>query len=907
MSDSDTEPFSDWHSGLVDCLDGIRTAGDFSWTATYNVFVNPGLEMDGYGQVPLPLSPRDAQAIKKACRPAPFGMGDQTLVDDSVRKTWELDCSQFRPANPRWQAFLDGNVLAAASQRLGLGAAVTAKPHKLLLYEPGSFFKPHKDSQKEPGMVGTLVVCLPSEHEGGDVQLSFKGEKRSYATGPASRFDLTALAWFGDVLHEVKKLTSGYRLVLTYNIVLPSNTSPLSASFFDAQTEKLQRILTDWQKTDRKAYRMYYLLDHQYSESSLSLGKLVGRDVAVCQLLNHVASASSFSVFLAHMTHHKERQEEEPYDDDEECTELRKIYTCDGQLIAQGLAVHPKEIPYPVLAYHDDAAADSEDEPEYLGNEDSPIRFRYHNTVVVLFATPMLHSLLNLDAGNVMVDALVSEVARDFKNRPDDDEAVACAVQVIKKCYENKKHQSSSTLPQMIQWSVTLNNDTLYEAAVAVGKYRPQVQQAIARLVEKEYTKCADPQSFEGQVWDKWLGTFVKDTDSITWLEQALSTFSSYLQDTQLKASFQSWKSATLTTQLETRPQLKDGDHDFVINAMSAHHNNTEWFTTSLLPHLRSRGTSSLLCRVLSTVFRSKDFASDETKAIFKLIAKDCKLTLALRTTNLKSGYPHSLVLSSFVSLIDQGLELGLADSVRNLLDKSRLRFQAGKFPDGAGPSVATLLSDLVRTLQKQSNLKATMVATLKAFFETALRKGLRNTAPVYPVEQLKGWAVPAQGCGDSSCSDCKDLGDFLLAEDRESIRFPLATTQTRHKHLEGFLYRKGVLDWETVWEGPMFSDTPRWFTVMKKKTMFQRDLDLFEPPMKALEDRMKPLKGDYLKKLLGEDGYRELVLLEGIRPGGDGAGEKGQQGEAGDGHVVGKRPAEEELGDAQKRHKAVR
>ncbi len=38
---SDTEEPSSWRSSLVDCLDDIQTAGDYSWTNTYDVFVNP--------------------------------------------------------------------------------------------------------------------------------------------------------------------------------------------------------------------------------------------------------------------------------------------------------------------------------------------------------------------------------------------------------------------------------------------------------------------------------------------------------------------------------------------------------------------------------------------------------------------------------------------------------------------------------------------------------------------------------------------------------------------------------------------------------------------------------------------------------------------------------------------------
>jgi len=64
--------------------------------------------------------------------------------------------------------FLDHDVAAHACQWLGLVGA-QAKLHKLLLYEPGSFFRRHKDSQKELGMIGNLVVCLLSEHEGSEV------------------------------------------------------------------------------------------------------------------------------------------------------------------------------------------------------------------------------------------------------------------------------------------------------------------------------------------------------------------------------------------------------------------------------------------------------------------------------------------------------------------------------------------------------------------------------------------------------------------------------------------------------------------------------------------------------------------------------------------------------------------
>jgi hypothetical protein len=188
---------------------------------------------------------------------------------------------------------------------------------------------------------------------------------------------LTALAWFGDVTHEIKQLISGYRLVLTYNIITPTRDSPQTASFFDTQIEELQQLLIDWRETDQQTYKLYYPLDHQYSETSLSLGSFKGRDDAVCQVLHHAASAAGFSVFLGSMTRHKEREED---CDEEEWISVSSMYSFQKQLVARDMAAYTKEILCSELSY-DDEAADSIDEPQHLGNQESPTHLRYHDTV----------------------------------------------------------------------------------------------------------------------------------------------------------------------------------------------------------------------------------------------------------------------------------------------------------------------------------------------------------------------------------------------------------------------------------------------------------------------------------------------------------------------------------------------
>lgn len=108
-----------WKRDLAKSLDAIETFGYFACLKhDYNP-VNPGLEVNGSGLIPLPLVPRDAEVIKGSCQQAPFGRGEETVVDTSVRKTWELSTDQFKLSNPTWKSYLQ-KVLREATSSLGM-------------------------------------------------------------------------------------------------------------------------------------------------------------------------------------------------------------------------------------------------------------------------------------------------------------------------------------------------------------------------------------------------------------------------------------------------------------------------------------------------------------------------------------------------------------------------------------------------------------------------------------------------------------------------------------------------------------------------------------------------------------------------------------------------------------------
>jgi hypothetical protein len=61
------------------------------------------------------------------------------------------------------------------------------------------------------------VVCLPCEHEGGQLVVRHQDQDTTFDWSGSSN-DIKWAAFFSDCEHEVLKVTSGHRLTLTYNL-----------------------------------------------------------------------------------------------------------------------------------------------------------------------------------------------------------------------------------------------------------------------------------------------------------------------------------------------------------------------------------------------------------------------------------------------------------------------------------------------------------------------------------------------------------------------------------------------------------------------------------------------------------------------------------------------------------------
>jgi 2OG-Fe(II) oxygenase superfamily len=73
------------------------------------------------------------------------------------------------------------------------------------------------DTPRAENQFGSLVVCLPCAHTGGELAVRHAGREVKFDWSGDSK-ELQWAAFYSDCEHEVLPVTSGYRVTLTYNL-----------------------------------------------------------------------------------------------------------------------------------------------------------------------------------------------------------------------------------------------------------------------------------------------------------------------------------------------------------------------------------------------------------------------------------------------------------------------------------------------------------------------------------------------------------------------------------------------------------------------------------------------------------------------------------------------------------------
>jgi predicted 2-oxoglutarate/Fe(II)-dependent dioxygenase YbiX len=393
---------------LAGLLAAVRRPGDFYASGRIDTLA-PRLEVEGVGQVALPLLAVQAGQLIAVAQRAPYGRAAETVVDTDVRRTWQIGPSQVRLSGKHWQATLD-RIVALAAEGLGVGEPIAAELYKLLVYDKGSFFVGHRDTEKAPGMFATLVLALPAQSAGGELVVRHKGREARLDLAGDEPSELAYAAFYADCVHEVLPVTAGCRATLTYNLVRKGKGATPRPPGYERETARATLLLRDWAKhktspEDGAPEKVVYPLEHAYSLAELDFAKLKGADAAAAALLKSAAPQADCGLHLALLSIEENgsaqyngsyRRHYRGYDDDDRSDEIEVVEVHDrwealtewrhpdgGPAALGEIPIEDGEVSPPDAL--EDMEPDEEHFHEATGNEGASFERTYRRAALVLW------------------------------------------------------------------------------------------------------------------------------------------------------------------------------------------------------------------------------------------------------------------------------------------------------------------------------------------------------------------------------------------------------------------------------------------------------------------------------------------------------------------------------------------
>ena len=515
------------------------------------------LEVKDVGNIRLPVSVARAKKLIRHAKPAPFGRGEETVFDKNVRNVWEIAKSRVLIDKRRWNRSLQP-ALDSIRESFGLPAGqLKAELHKLLIYEQGQFFLPHKDSEKTDAMVASLIVVLPCAHKGGSLVVRHNEHSKRFSIRNPTAKVLNLLAFYSDCTHEIKPVTQGYRVALAYNLTfIPEKKIDSKKLVPEEDDARLSSAIDNFFQSDenekgvlcsREPHKLVYLLDHHYSAKGLSWARLKSSDRLRVQALLQSAQKLDMNVYLTLVEMHEfwsayevggssyddgfgyndfwhdEDQDEEDSEDDNSDNaadyELNELIEHDA-VLTHWVDSDGNTPRYPHLQVLDNemlwtTSSDqfdpfSEDYEGYMGNYGNTLDRHYHRSAVVLWPRKMgLHVLLTMGEA-----FLVEELTRLARQ-----ESVATACIATKKVASDwarhGKLYDASLLGKTLILLKLLDNETIsfqLLSGFSLAALTPKHMNGLIALGEQH------SKQFGKNVFSQWTANSRNDYDNFQWI-----------------------------------------------------------------------------------------------------------------------------------------------------------------------------------------------------------------------------------------------------------------------------------------------------------------------------------------------------------------------------------------------------
>ena len=149
--------------------------------------------------------------------------------------------------------------------------------------------------------------------------------------------------------HEVKSISKGHRLVITYNVIntQPATVALPSAEILTQSDRDFAHIPRRWNTHyDDTPNFLCHFLEHKYTEESLRLSRLVGKDQAIVTQAARVTERTNHAVlYLATFEHMRSGpcDDDDPNADIEDVfqshTKLKKLVRLNGSEVAKDVDI----------------------------------------------------------------------------------------------------------------------------------------------------------------------------------------------------------------------------------------------------------------------------------------------------------------------------------------------------------------------------------------------------------------------------------------------------------------------------------------------------------------------------------------------------------------------------------------
>ncbi|KIN98277.1 hypothetical protein M404DRAFT_157967 [Pisolithus tinctorius Marx 270] len=254
-------------------------------------------------------APEELDKLSDACQPATFGVNKEDVYDESYRKARKLDIRNFATLFNIDNIGLVDVIRNALLEGEDENRRIKVEMYKLNVYD--SFFKPHKDTPRSASMFGSLVVVFPTPHEGGEFVLKQDGHEwevdfARMISDTVQQPCIGYVSFFADVEHEVRIVTAGHRITLTYNLYFIPETQTVPAIFSSTPYEQrlaalLYTLLNNPSLLPEGGY-LGFGLRHQYPvETGMEVEELQdclkGNDAALARALSALGVTWQVRVF----------------------------------------------------------------------------------------------------------------------------------------------------------------------------------------------------------------------------------------------------------------------------------------------------------------------------------------------------------------------------------------------------------------------------------------------------------------------------------------------------------------------------------------------------------------------------------------------------------------------------------